>query len=295
MYHDSPNLWKSHLDRGLDEDGADYDLTTLAVSQKRTAEREARAVILAKVPGVFVGEGLVAAARLCARERGWNMDVTGRVSNGSKLVPGTEVVEFRGSAPGILALERTFLNLLSFVSGIATITRTMVSRVDEKRLTHPPRVTCTRKTLPGYRELSILGVITGGGVAHRFNLSGGILLKENHLRFAGGVREALALVTKHAPHVFRPEIEVTDIPELQTALEMGSESVMLDNFSPADVTNALEVTSKANRRIWVEVSGGIGFDNILEYAQEGVDVISIGALTHSVRALDYTLLFENHR
>jgi nicotinate-nucleotide pyrophosphorylase (carboxylating) len=168
----------------------------------------------------------------------------------------------------------------------------------EKRAFERPRITATRKTLPGYRDLALEGVLAGGGMSHRYHLAGGLLLKENHMALVGGVEPAVRLARAHAPHVFRVECEVRNSEELAQALRAGAEVVMLDNFSSEEVSRALQQIRdycRAETRSalpWVEVSGGLSEKNISRYVQPGVSLFSSGSLTHSVDAVDLSLLVD---
>jgi nicotinate-nucleotide pyrophosphorylase (carboxylating) len=159
----------------------------------------------------------------------------------------------------------------------------------------PPRVTSTRKTLPGYRDIAIASVLAGGGHSHRVSLSSGVLIKENHIAAAGGIAGAIAGAREIAPHGLRVEVEVRDEDELQQALAAHADGVLLDNFKPEQIRKALTIIDQAklSQHVLVEVSGGIHEGNICEYSIEGVDVISVGSLTHSVKATDLSLLLEN--
>jgi nicotinate-nucleotide pyrophosphorylase (carboxylating) len=186
-----------------------------------------------------------------------------------------------------LALERPFLNLVAYASGVASATRQLVDVVAR---VSSARVTSTRKILPYYRDLAIYGVLCGGGVAHRVSLSGGVLLKENHIAAAGGIARAIKGVQAISPHGLKIEIEVRNLDELKQALKAGAEVVMLDNFEPEKVRAAVKQVRESKRAVVIEVSGGLTAANIAEYALPGVDVLSCGGLTHSVRALDLSLL-----
>jgi nicotinate-nucleotide pyrophosphorylase (carboxylating) len=176
---------------------------------------------------------------------------------------------------------------------VATQTDALVQIVRSVGLDNPPRVTSTRKTLPGYRDLSIAAVIAGGGHPHRVSLSGGVLIKENHIAAAGGIASAIRGAVSVAPHGLRVEVEVRDLKELQEALDHEVDVVLLDNFSPSLVAEALKlIHAHAHSRVRVEVSGGISQRNIRDYVQQGVHVISVGSLTHSVSPLDLSLLVE---
>ena len=153
-------------------------------------------------------------------------------------------------------------------------------------------MTMTRKTLPGYRDLSILGLQVGGGYAHRVSLSGGVLIKENHIVIAGSIQKAVDGARSIAPHGLKIEVEVRSVKELQQALKARVDCVLLDNFQPSQVQTALEIMSKHEYCPLIEVSGGLTEANIVEYAIEGVDVLSVGSLTHSVKSLDLSLLIN---
>ena len=149
----------------------------------------------------------------------------------------------------------------------------------------------TRKTLPGYRDLAIQATLLGGASPHRYNLSGGLLLKENHISAAGGIAQAVSAARKTAPHLLKIEIEVRSLAELKEALASGAEVIMLDNFSPSQVKEALKL--KPTQGVQFEVSGGMNLATVKDYAIEGVDVISVGSITHSVKALDLSLLMDD--
>jgi nicotinate-nucleotide pyrophosphorylase (carboxylating) len=215
-----------------------------------------------------------------------------QLEDGRSFKPGDVLVALKGPARTLLALERPFLNLASYVSGIATRTQGLVKLVHSECPKRPPRVTSTRKTLPGYRDIAVYGVIAGGGHAHRTSLSGGVLIKENHVAAAGGIARAIEGVREVAPHGLKIETEVRDLKELSQALSAGAEGVLLDNFTPQLVKEALRLIDKQPSRPVVEVSGGLSEENIASYAIEGVDVLSVGSLTHSVTAVDLSLLVE---
>jgi nicotinate-nucleotide pyrophosphorylase (carboxylating) len=295
-YHSPSILWKQHLHRGLEEDGWVFDWTSLSLGQV-AAHRKVRARIIAKAEGIWAGQGLIPAAEALSHEMGGPVVIRSHLKQGAPVRPGTLVCEWEGAARVVLALERTFLNLACYVSGIATQTFELTSRVSAayqkaswKYEGQCPRVTSTRKTLPGYRDIALEGVIAGGGMSHRYNLAGGVLLKENHIAAAGGVGKAVQQARKHVPHVLRVECEVRNRAELTEAVDAGAEAVLLDNFSPAQVAEVLpELRTKGTI---VEVSGGITTANITEYVQNGVHILSSGSLTHSVKALDLSLLVD---
>jgi nicotinate-nucleotide pyrophosphorylase (carboxylating) len=301
MYHDLSAQWKELLRQGLRDDGYPWDWTTLGTLQPggSRAEKRVRARIVAKAEGVFAGAGLARAAERISEEMDLPLKIRLRKRDGDRVRPRDVVYEWSGPARSLLALERPFLNLASFVSGTATATRRLVDEVDRawKRLPTAttrgfarPRVIPTRKMLPGYRDAGVHGVICGGGAPHRVNLAGGVLIKENHIAAAGSIRAAIAGARAVAPHGLKIEIEVRDRRELREAVRAGAEVVMLDNFTPAQVADAL--AGLPGTKPLIEVSGNVSPETIGAYAQPGVDLISSGSLTHSVKALDLSLLVE---
>ncbi|OFZ52794.1 MAG: nicotinate-nucleotide diphosphorylase (carboxylating) [Bdellovibrionales bacterium RIFOXYC1_FULL_54_43] len=281
-------LWKELLLTGLKEDGWPWDWTSMGLGAR--ARRSVKARIISKSDGVWAASGLSTAINHVARELGAEIVSQCFVADGEALRPGKLVCEWRGAASLVLALERPFLNLASYVSGIATSTHRLVEQVRRACPSRPPRVTATRKTLPHYRDLAVHGVQCGGGFSHRLGLSAGVLIKENHIASAQGIGPAINGVRARAPHGLKLEIEVTSGKELKQALEAGAEAVLLDNFSPSEVRSAIRVVELTKKRPLIEVSGGLNETNIGDYAIEGVDILSVGSLTHSIRAVDLSLL-----
>jgi nicotinate-nucleotide pyrophosphorylase (carboxylating) len=204
------------------------------------------------------------------------------VNDSSSVSNGTALAQIRGSARSILIAERTTLNLLQRMCGIATLTRQYVDRIQGTRA----RIVDTRKTVPGLRALDKYAVACGGGMNHRMGLFDGVLIKNNHIAFHLSVAEAVREARKRLGHLTKIEVEVRDLEELRTALSAGADVILLDNFSPAETRAALEVIAG---RVPVESSGGITLDTVRQFAECGVDYISIGALTHSVPAVDIHL------
>lgn len=284
-YHELSEFWKQSLQNGLREDGWPWDWTARGSIRRGTL----KARLVAKATGIWAGAAMESATAAVAG----TPIIRKMLKDGSPVEPGTVIAEWEGPSDWVLALERPALNLAAFVSGIATRTAGLVRIAHSAGLKHPPRITSTRKTLPGYRDLCIHGVITGGGHPHRVSLSGGVLIKENHIAAAGGVASAVGGVRKVAPHGLGIEVEVRTLKELGQALACAVEGVLLDNFAPAQVGLALEmIENEAKLPVTVEVSGGIHEDNIRGYLQEGVHVISVGSLTHTVKSLDLSLLAE---
>ncbi len=208
--------------------------------------------------------------------------ITWQVAEGSLVEPDTVVAVLDGRLRDLLVVERTVLNLLQRMSGVATLTRRYVDAIAETKA----RVVDTRKTIPGHRVLDKYATRVGGAANHRHGLDGGLLIKDNHLVAAGGVREAVRLARERAPHALRVEVEVETPNELDEALAAKADVVLIDNFSPVEARAA--VRQVAGRAI-VEASGGITLDTIRAFADAGVDLISVGALTHSAVAVDLSM------
>ena len=284
--------WKKWLKAGLEDDSWQWDWT--AQGSLPDPVRIIQAKVVAKAQGIWAAEGAIRAIELLSTELGHRISAETTLKNGDSVTPGQIMTTWEGPAHLLLALERPFLNLASYVSGIATTTRQMVVEIDKAWKgpagSRPPRLVSTRKTLPGYRDLAVSGVIAGGGFSHRVSLSGGVLIKENHVAAAGGIARAIQGVRAIAPHGLLIETEVRDLGELNQALDADAHGVLLDNFTPAQVRAALDVILKRAPKVVVEVSGGIDLANVSSYALSGVHVISSGSLTHSVKALDLSLL-----
>ncbi len=263
----------------LAEDIGSGDLTSRAVVPDGA---RASATILAKAPGVVSGS-LIAAEVFEALDPGLTID---RVcADGDRVEPGAELVTLAGSAAPILAGERVALNFLGRLCGIATLT---AAYVDAVAGTHA-RILDTRKTTPGLRALEKAAVVAGGGVSHRSGLYDAILVKENHVRVAGGVGEAARRALQNAPAGRLVEVEVETSAELDEALRAGVGRILLDNMDPDALRAAVERTGG---RAELEASGGVTLETVRAVAETGVDYISVGALTHSAPALDVSLLFE---
>jgi nicotinate-nucleotide pyrophosphorylase (carboxylating) len=203
-------------------------------------------------------------------------------AEGDYVDKGAVIGRVHGPAAKILTAERVALNFLQRLSGIATLTQKYVSAVSGTGAV----VLDTRKTTPGLRVLEKYAVRTGGARNHRFGLYDGVLIKENHIVAAGGIHEAIRLSRKRVDHLKRIEVEVTSLDEFNEAVEAGAEVILLDNMTVKQVKEAVE---RANGRIQLEVSGGIQLSNIRDYAQTGVNFISVGALTHSPPSVDISL------
>ncbi|PYV65064.1 MAG: carboxylating nicotinate-nucleotide diphosphorylase, partial [Acidobacteria bacterium] len=207
------------------------------------------------------------------------------IFDGVRLHRGQAIAVVRDNARVILSCERVILNLLQRLSGIATLTREFVEAVSGTKA----RILDTRKTAPGLRMLDKYAVRCGGGQNHRLDLSDGVLIKNNHIALAGGIKNALERAHRNRRGTQPIEVEVRSVAELEDALSFGAEAILLDNMQVADVRAAVERCSAADRRIPLESSGGINLENVRAYAETGVDFISVGALTHSAPAVDMSL------
>jgi len=257
----------------LAEDLGAGDLTTRLTVSPQTP---ARAEISPKEAVVIAGVPLI--AKICAAAGG-RVSVTPQVADGTRLEPGTLVATLAGPAQTLLAIERVTLNLLQHLSGIATLTARFVAAVAGCKC----RIVDTRKTLPGLRVLQKYAVRAGGGFNHRLRLDDGILIKNNHITAAGGITAAVAAARAGAPHGLKVEVECTTFEEVDEALRAGAEIILLDNMSVAQLAEAVQ---RIGGRAVTEASGGIALDNVRAIAQTGVDIISVGKLTHSAPAVD---------
>ncbi len=204
---------------------------------------------------------------------------------GSDVKPGDRIAELEGNTRFLLKGERTALNLLQHLSGVATATRRAVRLVEGTRAA----ITDTRKTLPGLRALQKYAVTVGGGKNHRFNLSDGAMLKDNHIDAAGGIPQAVAAIRGKLGHMVKLEVETRSLDEVRQAIEAGADVIMLDNMDCAAMKEAVAL---AAGRVPLEASGGITDETLRAVAETGVDIISIGALTHSVKALDISMKIQ---
>ncbi len=266
------------LDLALEEDVGRGDVTSAAVIDET---QEGEADIVAGEKAVVCGLGVVEA--VFARFD-WRTRVRMRVADGDPAVPGTVVASVRGPAAALLAGERTALNFLQHLSGIATLTQAFVAAAEGAKL----RITDTRKTRPGLRALEKYAVRVGGGANHRADLASGVLIKDNHIALVGSVREAVRRARANAPHGLRIAVEVDTLAQLDEALESGAEGVLLDNFQVRDMAEAVKRIRERRPQVVVEASGGVTLDRIHEISKTGVDVVSIGALTHSARAINFS-------
>ncbi|MGH9466381.1 MAG: carboxylating nicotinate-nucleotide diphosphorylase [Terriglobales bacterium] len=266
------------LECALGEDHAGNDITTLSTVP---AEARAQAAIVAKQECVLAGLGVVPQV-FATFGAEVEYEPADGITDGARLLVGATAARLRGGARPLLSCERVILNLLQRMSGIATLTRRYVDAVAGC----PAIILDTRKTAPGLRLFDKYAVTCGGGRNHRPDLSGAVLIKNNHIRLAGGVKPAMARMRQNGRPEPSVEIEVRTLAELEEALACGAGRILLDNMSPAQVTEAVRVIGG---RVPVEVSGGVRLDTVRAYAETGVDFISVGELTHSAPAVDLAM------
>ncbi|WP_022873648.1 carboxylating nicotinate-nucleotide diphosphorylase [Nesterenkonia alba] len=260
----------------LAEDVPFGDLTTEAFVP---AEATAEAQLVARESGVLAGAEVFTRAM---RARDDRVDVVGHLTDGQRFDAGTHLATVTGPARAILTCERTALNLIQRLTGIATLTAQYVAAVHGTGA----RITDTRKTTPGLRALERYAVRCGGGNNHRFCLSDAVLAKDNHLALAGDLTEAIRTTRAQLPHTTHIEVEVDRLDQIPAALAGGADTIMLDNFSLDELAAGVETIAGA---ALVEASGGVRLDTVGAIAKTGVDLISVGALTHSARAVDLGL------
>ena len=272
------------IDRALAEDSAGGDITTAALIP---AHLEARASLVPGEAGVLAGLEVAAAV---FRRVDPDLVFVQRLLDGDHVEGGEPVATVSGSMASILSAERTALNFLQRMSGIATLTSKYVKAVEGTTAS----IADTRKTAPGLRSLDKYAVSVGGGRNHRMNLADGVLIKDNHLAAlqAEGVSlsQAIKRARLRAPHTVKIEVEVESVEAAVAASAAGADIVLLDNMSPTDMRSAVDQISVG---CTVGASGGITLENVADVAQSGVDIISIGALTHSPSAMDISLEFES--
>jgi len=261
----------------LNEDMGRGDITTQA-----TVARDVRGVgkFLAKEDLVVCGLGVAETVFLALDQDGPEMEMY--VSDGDVVPKGTVLASVKGFADVLLAGERLALNLMQRMSGIATLTREYVKAVDGTQAT----IVDTRKTTPGLRLLEKYSVTIGGAKNHRMGLDDGVLIKDNHISLAGGITNAVRLAKERVGHLHKIEVEVSNWAQLREAIEAGADTVMLDNQTPEEAAKLVEMSRNMNPAVLIEASGGIDLSNVRRYAEAGVDLISVGRLTHSAKSVD---------
>ena len=270
------------IDLALAEDIGTGDITSLATVP---VDRTAKATMLAKDAGVLSG---IDVAREVFRTIDPDVEFTALKQDGDALNLRDEIAVITGNARSILTAERTALNFVQRLSGVATITASYVAALAGSK----SRIVDTRKTTPGMRLLQKRAVQHGGGSNHRFGLADGVLIKDNHLAAIGGenrIADAVSTARAVAPHTLKIEIEVASLDELRQALDAGADIIMLDNMDTKSITEAVGIRDSYANKAMLEASGNITLERLPELAQTGVDLISAGALTHSAPSLDISL------
>lgn len=257
------------------EDIGKGDITSIAIASGFSI----LAQIIAKEEGIIAGIDIAIA---CFYETDPKCKIKKQIKDGERASPDSIILEITGCAKSILSCERTSLNFLASLSGIATLTSKFVNAA------YPCKIYDTRKTTPGFRRMEKYAVKIGGGYNHRFGLYGEILIKDNHIKIAGGIKEAIKRVREKYPRK-RIEVETEDLDGVSEAILGGADIIMLDNFGIPPMKRAIAIIRKENKGIKIEVSGGITLSNIKDVARLNPDIISIGALTHSAKSLDLSL------
>jgi len=267
------------ISRALIEDIGTGDITTVSTVSK---EQVITGKFIAKEAGIICGLEIVKSVFEMIDK---NVTLSFYVKDGIPVEFGDVIAEIKGPAISILTGERVALNFIQRLSGIATKTSSLVEMVQGTK----SKITDTRKTTPGLRILEKYAVKVGGGSNHRFNLSDGVLLKDNHIVAAGGITKAIVAARKNIPHTLKIEIEVENLEQISEALNAGADIIMLDNMELQMLKKAVQMI---DGRALVEASGNMGDKDILSVAETGVDFISVGALTHTIRSLDISLKFK---
>ena len=264
----------------LQEDlGHAGDITTNAVVSDHV---QTQAFMNARHDGVIAGLGF---AETSFKLLSNNFQFQTTKQDGDKVFAGEQIATLSGSSKALLTGERVALNFLGYLSGIATHTNQFVEAVKGTNA----KICCTRKTTPGLRNFEKYAVRTGGGTNHRFGLDDAVMIKDNHIAIAGSITKAVEAVKQNVGHTVKIEVEVDTLEQLDELLQCGADIVLLDNMPPETLYEAVKMINKS---MIIEASGGITLDNVRQIAETGVDLISIGALTHSSRVLDIGLDFD---
>ncbi len=275
------NAVKRLIAKALEEDIGQEDITT---TRTVPADLRCRARLWAKQDGVLSGIEVFRMVfdRLKPQITEWRA-----LPDGERFRHGDDIAAFEGNARAVLTAERTAMNFVQHLSGVATHTARFVGAVEGMNV----KICDTRKTTPLLRKLEKEAVVHGGGTNHRHTLFNGVLIKENHITAAGGIRNAVKNVLRGAHHLMKIEVEVTNLDEFEEALEAGADVIMLDNMSTDTMREA--VRRAEGRRVILEASGNASLDNVRALAATGVHLISVGALTHSAPCADLSLIIEN--
>jgi nicotinate-nucleotide pyrophosphorylase (carboxylating) len=274
-------ILEEKLKQLLAEDIGLGDVTTAAVVPSGLT---AEAALIAKEAGIAAG---IEEAVILSESLGLNINT--EIADGEEIRKGQVIAKISGNARTILSAERTMVNLISRMSGIATTTRGLTEKLKKTNAT--AKIAATRKTAPGLLYFDKKAVFIGGGDPHRLHLDDMILVKDNHIAVAGSIEKAVKSAKQNASFSKKIEVEVARVADALKAAEVGADIIMLDNFSPKQIKKTVESLKKAGffGKVLLEASGGITEENLLEYAATQVDIISLGELTHSVRALDVSL------
>jgi len=274
-------ILEEKLLRILAEDLGQGDITTSIIVPE---ESVAEAKVIAKDSGVVCG---IEEATILSESLG--LKTQALVRDGQKISSLQVLLKISGKTRTILSTERTLLNLISRMSGIATVTRKLVEEIRKNRL--ETKVACTRKTAPGLLYFDKKAVLVGGGDTHRLHLDNMVLIKDNHIKIAGNLKKAVEVAKSNISFSQRIEVEITEVEDVITAAKAGVDIIMFDNFSVKKIEKAIRLLKKMNLRekVLLEASGGITKENFLQYALTGVDIISLGEITHSAKALDISL------
>lgn len=267
----------------LAEDIGRGDITTSATVPADTA---GTGRFLAKEDLVLCGLEVAEAVFVQLDPEIAEMETTFR--DGESITNGTVIGTLKGYADVLLVGERTALNLIQRLSGIATLTRRYVEAIDGTSA----KIVDTRKTTPGLRTLEKYAVTVGGGKNHRMGLDDGVLIKDNHIALAGGISEAVKAAKDKVGHLHKIEVEITNWAQLREAIEAGAEIVMLDNQTPDEAAKLVEMARNMDPKVLIEASGGMDLDRVRSFAEAGVDLISVGRLTHSARAVDISFKIQ---
>jgi len=271
---------KTFISNALREDIGPGDLTTEALIQP---DIEGKAELIAKEPLILAG---IEVAREVFHQVNQDINFLGRHPDGEDLSSSTVIATISGPLRSLLTAERVALNLLQRLSGIATLTRQYVNGIEGTKA----RIVDTRKTTPGLRALEKYAVRIGGGKNHRFGLFDGILIKDNHIAAVGSLTEAVKRAREKAPHTLKIEVETENLDQVREAVSAGAEIIMLDNM---DIETMKEAVKLINGKALIEASGGINLNNVRQVAETGVDLISVGAITHSARSMDISMEIAN--
>lgn len=277
-------LYKKNFEKvistALKEDIGSCDVTTDLLIPKK---EKATASFIAKQDGIIAG---LDAAKMVFKKLDEKIKWKSFVEDGAKVKVGTTIAEVRGSMRAILSGERTALNFLQRISGIATLTSVYVEKISGTNA----KILDTRKTVPGLRLFDKYAVKCGGGTNHRIGLFDMVMIKDNHIKAAGSITKAVNKIRKSIPKKMKIEVETTNLREVEEALRLNVDVIMLDNMNLNEMKEAVRLI---NKKCFVEASGGVNLETVRAIAETGVDFISVGALTHSVKALDISMKITN--